>query len=207
MDGFINVLYHSLGSMLIGVFLTVVGVALMYILIRLWWRNSTFTLASIVVGIVLFFFLAFQSVLLCGAITIKSYCDDVEKYVNLIVQNQPLSTIFSTEDSQQILDSISEEWPLVGYYVNMADFQGHTSETIAAAMSDELRNYMNWFIFRRVCWSLLFVVVGAVIINKTISIQNGSRRNTMRVGASTKGTSPGNRTSVGHSSRRRITRR
>lgn len=202
MGALMNIFYHSLGSMLVGVVLTIIGIILMYVLIRLWWRNSTFSIASIAVGIILFFFLSFQSILLCGAITIKSYCDDVEFYVNELVQNIPNTQAFSTEDSQVILDHISEEWPLVGYYVNMADFHGHTSDTIAEAMSDELRSYMNWFIFRRICWSLLFVVVGAVIVIKTISIRNVSHRNARRVGASS-----GNRTSVGHPSRRRMTRR
>lgn len=202
MGALMNIFYHSLGSMLVGVVLTIIGIILMYVLIRLWWRNSTFSIASIAVGIILFFFLSFQSILLCGAITIKSYCDDVEFYVNKLVQDIPNTQAFSTEDSQVILDHISEEWPLVGYYVNMADFQGHTSDTIAEAMSDELRSYMNWFIFRRICWSLLFVVVGAVIVIKTISIRNDSHRNARRVGASS-----GNRTSVGHPSRRRMTRR
>lgn len=202
MGALMNIFYHSLGSMLVGVVLTIIGIILMYVLIRLWWRNSTFSIASIAVGIILFFFLSFQSILLCGAITIKSCCDDVEFYVNKLVQDIPSTQAFSTEDSQVILDHISEEWPLVGYYVNMADFQGHTSDTIAEAMSDELRSYMNWFIFRRICWSLLFVVVGAVIVIKTISIRNDSHRNARRVGASS-----GNRTSVGHPSRRRMTRR
>lgn len=52
-----NIFYHSLGSMLVGVVLTIIGIILMYVLIRLWRRNSTFSIASIVVGIILFFFL------------------------------------------------------------------------------------------------------------------------------------------------------
>ena len=202
MGALTNIFYLSLGSLLVGVVLTIVGIIAMYMLIRLWWRNSTFSIASILVGVVLFFFLSFQSILLCGAITIKSYCDDVEHYVNVLVQNVSSMHSFSTEDSQLILDQISKEWPLVGYYVNMADFQGHTSDTIAQAMSDELRSYMNWFIFRRICWSLLFVVVGAIIVIKTISIRNSSHRYSRRSGVPS-----GNHTSVGHASRRRMTRR
>lgn len=158
-----------MGSLLLGVFLTILGIVLMFVLIRSWWRDSTFTPMSFVVGGILFFFLAFQAVLLCGAVTIKSYCDDVEMAIDGMVANVPDDILFSTEDSQQILDRISEEWPLVGYYVNMADFQGHTSATIGSAMADELRSYMNWFILRRVCWSLAFVVVGAIIVIKTIT--------------------------------------
>lgn len=171
-----------MGSLLLGVFLTILGIVLMFVLIRSWWRDSTFTPMSFVVGGILFFFLAFQAVLLCGAVTIKSYCDDVEMAIDGMVANVSDDILFSTEDSQQILDRISEEWPLVGYYVNMADFQGHTSATIGSAMADELRSYMNWFILRRVCWSLAFVVVGAIIVIKTITRRaNQLRRSSGRL--------------------------
>lgn len=203
MGALINIFYHSIGSMLVGVLLTIIGIILMYVLIRLWWRNATFSVSSILVGVILFFFLSFQSILLCGAITIKSYSDDVEIYIDEIVRNVPRSEHFSIEDSQYILDCISEEWPLVGYYVNLADFHGHTSDTIAEAMVDELRSYMNWFIFRRVCWSLLFVIVAAIIVIKTISIRNNRDRSRRMPGVM------GNRPPVRHAgrSRRHMTRR
>lgn len=178
MGALVNIFMYSVSSLLLGVLLTVVGVVLMFVLIRLWWRNCTFTPMSFVVGGILFFFLAFQSVLLCGAVTIKSYCDDVENAINVMVDGLSNDFTFSTEDSQAILDNISQEWPLVGYYVDMADFQGNTPATIAGAMADELRSYMNWFILRRVCWSLFFVVVGSIIVIKTITIHN----NRLRIG-------------------------
>ena len=80
------------------------------------------------------------------------------------------------------LNQISETWPLVGYYVNMADFEGHTPATIAKAMADELRSVMNWFILRRIGWSLLFVFIGAVAIIKSISgrYQSGRSLSTRR---------------------------
>lgn len=176
MGALVNILMYSIGSLLLGVFLTIVGIVLMFVLIRSWWRNSTFTPMSFVVGGILFFFLAYQAVLICGAVTIKSYCDDVEMAINGMVANIPDDVPFSTEDSQVILDQISEEWPLVGYYVNMADFRGQTSATIGSAMADELRSYMNWFILRRVCWSLAFVVIGAIIVIKTITVHNNQLR-------------------------------
>ena len=170
-------LFHR--QLVAGVLLTIIGIVLMFVLIRLWWRNCTFTPMSFVVGGILFFFLAFQAVLLCGAITIKSYSDDVENAINVMVDGLPEDVLFSTEDSQTILDNIGEEWPLVGYYVNMADFQGHTPATIAGAMVDELCSYMNWFILRRVGWCLLFVLVGAIIVIKTITIHNNRLRRGM----------------------------
>ena len=171
-----NILMYSVGSLLLGVLLTIVGIVLMFVLIRLWYRNCTFTPLSFVVGGVLFFFLAFQAVLICGAVTVKSYCDDVENAINVLVAVLSEDVHFSTGDSQAILDNISREWPLVDDYVNMADFQGYTPATIAGSMADELRGCINWFILRRVGWCLLFVVVGAFILVKTMEQPRRNRR-------------------------------
>lgn len=169
MNALFNILTYSMGSLLLGIILTIAGIGLMFVFVKLWWKVDTFTPMSFICGFILFFFLAFQSVLFCGAVTIKSYCDDIEIAINQIVDKIPLNNRFSQEDSQLILNQISETWPLVGYYVNMADFEGHTPATIAKAMADELRSVMNWFILRRIGWSLLFVFIGAVAIIKSIS--------------------------------------
>lgn len=196
MGALINIFMYSIGSIFLGILLTVLGIVLMFVLIRLWWKKGNFTPMSFLVGAILFFFLSFQSILLCGAVTIKSYCDDVEHAINRMVENVPDDVTFTQEDSQVLLDEISTEWPLVGYYVNLADFQGHTPVTIAQAMADELRSFMNYFILRRIGWSLLFVIIGAVIVIKTISFTQESSRKRGHVTAS-------NRPRVGGQQRRR----
>lgn len=182
MNALFNILTYSMGSLLLGIILTIAGIGLMFVFVKLWWKVDTFTPMSFICGFILFFFLAFQSVLFCGAVTIKSYCDDIEIAINQIVDKIPLNNRFSQEDSQLILNQISETCPLVGYYVNMADFEGHTPATIAKAMADELRSVMNWFILRRIGWSLLFVFIGAVAIIKSISgrYQSGRSLSTRR---------------------------
>lgn len=106
--------------------------------------------------------------------TIKSYSEDVEGAINSWVAEVPSDIPFNQEDSQHVLEQITEEWPLVGYFVGGADFTGHTSVTIAQAMAEELRSFMNYFILRRVGWSLLFIVCGVVIVIK--SMERVSRR-------------------------------
>lgn len=199
MGALVNILMYSVGSMLLGILFTILGIVLMFVLIRLWWKNSTFTPMSFLIGGILFFFLAFQSILLCGAVTIKSYCDDVEQAINLMVSEVPEDVQLTQEDSQAILDEISREWPLVGYYVGMADFRGHTSANIAEAMADELNSFMNRFIWRRIGWSLLMIVIGAVIVIKTISINRTSARKRERVSV--------DRRRVGTTRRQRVSRR
>lgn len=168
MSYLINILQYSIGSLFIGVLITLIGVCLMFYIVKSWRRGAEFSPGSFIVGAILFFFLSFQSVLLCGAITIKSYSDDVEAYINTLVAKAPEDMVLDQRNSQYILDSFAKEWPLVAYYVDYADFRGHTPDNIATAMVDELRSVMNWYIFRRLAWSLAFIVIGAVLVIKTM---------------------------------------
>lgn len=174
MGALFQIVAYSIGNLFLGILLTVVGVILLFVLIQSWYRNSTFTPVSYIVGGILFLFLSFQSILLCGAVTIKSYSEDVECAINSWVAEVPSDIPFNQEDSQHVLEQITEEWPLVGYFVGGADFTRHTSVTIAQAMAEELRSFMNYFILRRVGWSLLFIVCGVVIVIK--SMERVSRR-------------------------------
>ncbi len=180
MGALFNILSHSIGSLVSGVLFTVIGTALLFLIIKGWRKDSTFTPLSYAVGGVLFFFLAFHAILICGALTIKGYCTDIEMYVNTLVAGFPDYTVFTQEDSQQILDKIRVEVPIVAYYLDWADFHGHTPENIAAAMADEMRSYMNWFILRRVGWSLLFIVIGAVFVIKTMEAEYQRKHDALR---------------------------
>lgn len=182
MGALFDIMYYAIGSFFLGVILTLLGMVLMFFLVKSWLRNAEFTPASYIVGGILFFFLAFQTVLLCGAVTIKSYVGDVELYVNSLVSGLSQSAVLSSQDSQEILDRINDDFPLVGYYVDIADFGGHTPQTIASSMADELCSYMNWYILRRLLWMLLFVAVGAFGVIKTMG---KSTRSTSRHGGTT----------------------
>ncbi len=182
MGALYQILSYSIGSLFLGIILTVAGVVLMFYIIKSWHRNSTFTPASFIIGGVLTILLSFQMTLLCGAVTIKSYCSDMEDHIDNIVSNIPSTIQFSRGDSQQILNDVSREWPLVGYFVDTANFAGHTSADIAKSMADEMHSYMNKFIFRRILWSLLFIALGAFSVIKTMDVirKNNRRRSHAR---------------------------
>lgn len=180
MGALFTILRYSIGSMFVGVLLTLIGVALMFFLVGSWKKNSTFTPLSLIAGAVLFVMLAFQSVLMCGAITIKSYGDDVEVYINNLVAGVPEQTAFTQQDSQRILENIVDEYPLVGYFIGGADFRGHTPLDIAEAMVDELQSWANWYILRRVLWSLLFIVLGTTAVIWTMDGVKRTSHRSMR---------------------------
>lgn len=172
----LEILSYSIGYVFWGAFLTFLGVFLMFFLIKAWRKNYQFTLISFIVGVILFFFLSFQSILLCGALSIKSYSDEFESTINSLVSQLPSTTQFTQDDSQQVLDYLTSDRPLVGYFVNWADFSGHTPQTLATAMVDELNSTMNYYILRRVLWSLFFVVTSVILILKTMDSIDSHRR-------------------------------
>lgn len=116
--------------------------------------------------------LSYQAVLICGAITIKTYGDDVERTINELVGQVPSDMQLSSEDAQMILEQVSNEFPIVGYYVNKVESWGNTPSTIAKSLVDALHRYLNWFILRRIGWCLLFIVCSAVAVINTISREN-----------------------------------
>lgn len=180
MGALFTIVKYSLSNLFIGVFFTLIGLFLLYFIIRAWFKNKSFTVLSFFIGCILFFLLSFQSVLLCGAITIKTYSDDVEIFINDVVSKIPADYTFNEEDSQNLLELITEDKPLLGYFVGGADFSGHTPGDIAEAFVSELSRFMNKFIMRRVAWSLAFVVLGAIIVIKSMEGGSGKYRNSSR---------------------------
>lgn len=172
MGAFFNILAHSLGSIFLGIFIAIVGVVLMFFIIHSWWRNSNFTPLSVLIAFILFCLLSYQAVLICGAITIKTYCDDVENTINELASQKPSNMQFSSEDTQVILDHVNNEFPIVGYYVNRVESWGNTPATIAKSFVDALHRHLNWFILRRIGWCLLFIISGAVVVINIISREN-----------------------------------
>lgn len=179
--GIFSILFSSIGNLIWGVLLTIVGIALMFLIIKSWRKDAYFAPSSYLVGMVLFLFLSFQSILMCGAITIKSGTDEIRASINRMVEDIPEGIPFSSSNSQQILDNICEEYPIVGEYVDWADFEGHDSSNIADAMVEELNSFLNWYILRRIGWSVLFVVIGAVIVIKTMPRIYQNRRSQERM--------------------------
>ncbi len=170
-----NIITYSIGNLFLGIIFTLVGVILMFFLIRSWFAKDTFTPLSFIIGTFLFLLLSFQSVLLCGAITIKSYSSDIEVAINEWMKQVPEQIVFNKEKSQNLLTEIQGEWPLVGMFIGGADFTGHTPLNIAHAISSELKSYMDKYIWRRIGWGMLFVLTGAFTVIKSMEHSQHTR--------------------------------
>lgn len=172
MGALFNILSYSISSLFFGVIIAVLIVVLMLVGVSSWHSDKTLTPLSFVIVGLLGFFLIYQSVLLLGAIKMKSYCTDIEETVCSVI---PDGTRLSEGDGARISGYIGEQWPMLGRYVESIGVSGGTPAEMAHSVADELRSRMNRFIVRRVMWSLPAILVGLFGIVKTMEVVRRSR--------------------------------
>lgn len=134
-------------------------------------------------GAVVFCFFLYQSILICGAFACKSFGDEIEARINEIVALRASfmpDYEFSREQTDEIFKEATAVFPVIAEYVDWADFSGHTPLDIAASMHETLDRFLNIYILKRLGWCLLFLVLGALAVIKTMDVQRAiaTRRRT-----------------------------
>lgn len=177
----LNLLKYSVGSVFWGFLIAVLCMALFVFLIKGWYKDAQFSLASYIVGIILFLLLSVQCILISGALRIIDTADYYEVQIQRIVERDysPLTDI-TIRQSDDILKEIIYEYPILQYYISGGQFQGYQADQVAHAMAVELCSFMRWYIFRRILWCLGFVLVGAIIVIKTMDRPQAPRRGSQR---------------------------
>lgn len=174
-----DILRYSLGSIFWGFLIGVGMLALFFILIKGWYKNALFTPVSYLCGAVLGVLLIFQCILICGSLSILGMVEDFEEYMNQLVMpalamGDRMATV---EEGNDLTHQVIDEFPLLGHFVAGGTFQGFTIAQLPSAIADECRSYFHWYIFRRIMWSLAFVIVAAFIVIKTMDFASALRRN------------------------------
>lgn len=159
-----EILRYSFSSVIWGVLIAISCMALFVFLIKGWYKDATFSPVSYLVGAVLFLFLSFQCVLIVGSLKIISMTDDYEQQITSLVQSYSPEDEVSQAQASEVIDEIIGEFPILEYYIGGGEFSGYTASQLPAAMVQELRSFMRWYIFRRILWCLGFVAVGAFLV-------------------------------------------
>ena len=165
-----EILRYSFSSVVWGVLVAVLCMALFVFLIKGWYKDATFLPISYAIGAILFLLLSFQSILIVGSLKIISMTDEYEQRISLIVEEAySPSVVLSVPETSDVIGNIIEEFPILNYYIDGGEFTGYTAKELPHAIADELRSFMRLYIFRRILWCLGFVIVGAICVIKTLS--------------------------------------
>lgn len=172
-----NIIQYSIGSLVWGVLIAVLCMALFILIVKGWFKDAMFSIWSYIIGIILFVLLAFQCTMIVGSLKIIDTTDTYESYFNEIVDN-----IYAgweevpTEQADIIIKKAIAEYPLLDYYIGGGDFSGFNAKQLPGAIAEELRSFMRAYITRRLLWCLGFVLVAGVLGIITLDRQNNNCR-------------------------------
>jgi len=164
-----EILRYSFSSVIWGLLIAISCMALFVFLIKGWYKDATFSPVSYLVGAVLFLFLSFQCVLIVGSLKIISMTDEYEQQITTLVQSYSPEDEVSQAQASEVIDAIIDEFPILEYYISGGEFSDCTASQLPAAIAQELRSFMRWYIFRRILWCLGFVAVGAFLVIRSLS--------------------------------------
>lgn len=152
----------AFSSVVYGVIVTAVVMALLYTILQSISRSIVKTPIFYFTGIILAGLFIIQFSLMIGAMQAKDAADSVEIYLTQLLENK--YGVVSAQDSQYIMDIITEKVPRIGVFIDVADFSGHDVSELPKAMHDTMVEYLDSYIWRRVCWSLGIMLVACLIV-------------------------------------------
>lgn len=198
MNAFFEMVRFSMGSLVWGILIGIICMVLFFLLIKGWYKHATASPATYVVGAVLFVLLSIQCTMIAGAIKIINTTDYYEEQLERIVaQSAPTTAVdrgkdmlgnlmsmylgsnplgsredreVSKVESEKIVDELIVEYPILRNFFNSGYFVGYKVKELPHVIAETIVSYLKEFIVYRLLWCLGFVVVGAFIVIKTMSV-------------------------------------
>lgn len=172
-----NIIQFSFSSLLWGILIALLCMALFVFIIKGWWKNALFTIWSYLIGFVLFLLLIFQCTMIVGSLKIVDTCDEYEAYFRQVVDSAYEGwQEVNQRDADIIIKKSIAKFPLLEYYISGGEFTGHSAKNLPTVMADELRSFMWSYIIRRLLWCLGFVLVAGILGIKTLNQYNKRQR-------------------------------
>ncbi|MGM9798800.1 MAG: hypothetical protein ACI3ZY_14720 [Parabacteroides sp.] len=159
--GFFDLLRFSFSSLFYGVIATASIMAILFFILKTLSEGIVRSIPFYITGVILFILLTSNLTLLIGARQVQSTTESMELYLRQMTEGY--QGIVSTNESQQVFDSLVEEFPLLGDYLQLADFGGNDISELPTLMSECIREEMSSFIWNRVWWIIGSIVVACVI--------------------------------------------
>lgn len=132
----------------------IVVAALFFVIAAMQGGNKRFSPLTYVLGAALAAFLSFQFTFMIGAILFKSDCSDITSIINDFVPNSTLTN--GAGDLRSNLKQLAEEEPFIKNFIDVDAIDDSLPDgAIGDAILSKVHTYLNWYIVRRILWSLL----------------------------------------------------
>ena len=170
-DAYTNIWY--------GIIVAVIVVAaLFFIIAAMQGGNKRFSPLTYVLGVALTAFLSFQFTFLIGAVMFKSDCNDISSIINDFIPNSSLNN--SSGDIRNNLKQLAKEEPFIKNFIDIDNIDESLPDgAVGDAILSKVHTYLNWYIVRRLFWSLLAIgIVGTLMYISMERIPQGRTRRT-----------------------------
>lgn len=158
---FISLITTAFSSVFYGVIVTAVIMAILYVLLKMLNDGIVQSIPFYVTGVVLAILLIIQCSLMIGAIQAKDTTEAVEIYLSQMVEGN-YGTV-SAQDSQKVMDAITENFPIIGSFIDIADFSGHDISNLPKVMRNSMEEFLSSYIWHRVWWILGIIATACLI--------------------------------------------
>ena len=175
----LNHLIDAYSSIWYGIIVAVIVVAaLFYIIAVMQGGNKRFSPLTYVLGVALTAFLSFQFTFMVGAIMLKSDCNDISSIVNDFTPNSSLTN--GVGEIRSNLKRLAKEESFINNFIDVDDIDASLPDgAFGDAILSKVHTYLNWYIVRRILWSLFACgVLGCLMMYTMERIPQGRTRRT-----------------------------
>lgn len=158
---FFSLISTAISSIFYGVIATFIVMAILYAVLAAISRNIVHSIPFYITGVILALLLSIQFSLLIGAFQAKHAVGAVNIYLNQLVEDN--EGIVGAQDSQFLFDRVTEEFPIIGSFVDLVDFSGHEISELPDVVCTTMNDFFSTFIWHRVGWIAGFIVLGCLI--------------------------------------------
>lgn len=175
---FFSLIFTAISSIFYGTIATAVVIVLLYAILRAVNKGMVQTPAFFITCFVLALLLVIQFSLFIGAIQAKDAVDSSEIYLTQLLENT--NGIVTAQDCQYLMDAITEEFPIIGSYISLANFSGYETSELPEVMHNSMLNFLDSYIWHRILWIFGFILIACFIIaffeKKGLSSRKSARR-------------------------------
>ncbi len=151
---FLNSFVDAYSNMWYGIIAAIIFVAaLFFVIAAIQGGNKRFSPLTYVLGVALTAFLSFQFTFMIGAIMFKIDCNDISSIINDFIPNSTLTN--GVSEIRGNLKQLVEEEPFIRNFVDVAGIDASLPDgAFGDAILSKVHTYLNWYIVRRILWSL-----------------------------------------------------
>lgn len=113
-------------------------------------------------GVILAVLLIIQCTLMVGAIQAKGSVESANIYLTQLLEGY--SGTIGAQDSQEIFDKVTEQFPLIETFIGYTDFSGYEISELPDVITNTIDGYFTSYIWHRLLWILGFIAVSIVIV-------------------------------------------